>query len=214
MGKMSLIDKLGYYMEHTGDRDEWCGMFTVEEAQILDRVYEFNKLRETTVQESETTGIEATLERVEQEKSISFRLKEVVLEQMNILLAQGSVEAWYEILTWYQWINANQLLHRFWEFHMLKLMLDIFIAELKEFYGNERAISVLALHSMAELSEVYFTTIFLLRRIEYEVEPVDEIIRHIEEYNLSPIYIMYIIQESKINDKEKVLKTVEDRCWK
>jgi len=97
---------------------------------------------------------------------------------------------------------------------MLKLMLDIFVAELKEFYGNGSSISVLAFHSMSELSEVYFTTIFLLRRIEYEVEPVDEIIRHIEEYKLSPIYIMYIVQEAKINDKDKVIKTVENWCWK
>lgn len=211
---MSLVDKLGYYIEHIEDRDDWCGMFSVEEINILDIVYDFNKQRAVMGQESEVAGIEAILQRVEQEKSVSFQLKEAVLKQINILLSKKSIEAWHEILTWYQWLNANQLIHRFWEFHMLKLMLDIFVAELKEFYGNGSYISVLDLHSMAELSEVYVTTIFLLRRIEYEVEPVDEIIRHIEEYKLSPIYIMYIVQESKINDKEKVIKTVESWCWK
>ena len=212
--KMNLVDKLGYYMEHIANRDDWCNMFSVEEVKILDVVYEFNRLRATMTGENDTAGMEATLQRVEQEKSISFQLKEAVFEQINKLLSKESIEAWYDIFAWYQWLTANQLSHRFWEFHMLKLMLDIFVAELKEFYSNGSFISVLTLHSMAELAEVYFTTIFLLRRIEYEVEPVDEIIRHIDEYKLSPIYIMYIVQEAKINDKDKVIKTVENWCWK
>ncbi len=214
MSKMNLIDKLGYYMEHIKNRDDWSGMFSIEETKILDVVYEFNRLRSEMTQESESAGMEATLQRLEEEKDISFQLKEAVFEQMNNLLSKESIEAWYEILTWYQWLNAKQVLHRFWEFHMLKLLLDIFVDELKEFYENGTPISVLALHSMAELAEVYFTTIFLLRRIEYKVEPMDEIIRHIEKYKLSSIYILHIVQEAKINNKKKVIKTVESRCWK
>jgi len=66
-------------MEHMENRADWCSMFSVEEIHILDIVYEFNKQRATMEQESEeATGIEATLQRVEQEKSISFQLKEAV----------------------------------------------------------------------------------------------------------------------------------------
>lgn len=201
-------------MEHLENKDAWKDMFSIEEMNILDAVWEFEQLRAVMLQEGEeAAGIEATLQRVEREKAISFQLKGVLFEQINILLEKESIVAWYEILTWYQWLNAKQLLHRFWEFHMLKIFLDVFIAELKEFYNSQTPISVLLFHSMTELSEVYFTTVFLLRRIEYGIAPVDEIVDYIGKYRLSLIYIQHIVNESKINDKEKVIKTVESWCF-
>jgi hypothetical protein len=201
-------------MEHLENKDAWKDMFSIEEMNILNTVREFEQLRAVMLQEGEeAAGIEATLQRVEREKAISFQLKGVLFERINILLEKESIEAWYEILTWYQWLNAKQLLHRFWEFHMLKIFLDVFIAELKEFYNSQAPISVLLFHSMTELSEVYFKTVFLLRRIEYGIEPVDEIVDYIGKYRLSPIYIQHIVNESKINDKEKVIKTVESWCF-
>lgn len=214
MGNIGLIDKLGYYMEHSEDENVVQSLFSEEERQILNTIREFERLRAAEQENAEKSGIEGTLQRLEVEKDISFQLKNHLIQQIDILLAKEDAGAWMEILTWYQWINAKQMLHRFWEFHILKIVLDIFIAELKVSYSDGSPVSVLAIHSMEELLQIYFSTVFLLRRIEYGVEPIDEIVGFVKEYKLSPVFISGVVREAKINDKERVLKVIESWCFK
>ena len=97
---------------------------------------------------------------------------------------------------------------------MLKIVLDIFIAELKACYSHATPVFVLSLHSMEEVCETYFMTVFLLRRIEYGVAPIDETMDNIKRWKLSYIWIQNIIKEAKINDKERVLEIIESWCLK
>ena len=56
--------------------------------------------------------------------------------------------------------------------------------------------------------------IFLCRRIEYGVEPTGEIIEYIEKKQFSDLFIRGIIQAAQIFNEEKVIKEIEERCWK
>ena len=209
MDNMRLVDKLNYYVEHSTHSQLISPLFSEKEWLILNTVHDFENLRITMAQDTSTkSGIESTLQRMEKEKEISFQLKQQFINQIDCLLAQESIEAWLDILTWYQWLDAKQLLHRFWEFHILKIVLDIFISELKAFSNNESTVSVLTLHSMEEIANTYFSILFLLRRIEYDIEPVDAITDSVKKFCLSPIFIHHIIKKAKIYNKEKVSKVI------
>ena len=209
MNSMRLVDKLNYYVEHSTSGQLISPLFSENEWLILNTVHDFENLRITMVQDTSTkSGIESTLQRMEKEKEISFQLKQQFINQIDNLLAQETIDAWLDILTWYQWLDAKQLLHRFWEFHILKIVLDIFISELKAFSSNEGTVSVLTLHSMEEIANTYFTILFLLRRIEYDIEPVDVITDSVKNFGLSPIFIHHIIKKAKIYNKEKVSKVI------
>ena len=65
---------------------------------------------------------------------------------------------------------------------------------------------------MQELTDAYLKTIFLCRRIEYGIEPMDEIIEYAESKKLSMVFIHGIIDKAQIYNKEKVIKAIEDWC--
>ena len=67
---------------------------------------------------------------------------------------------------------------------------------------------------MQELTDAYFKVIFLCRRLEYGVEPEEEIMEYIQKMKFSDVVIHSIISEAQIFNKEKVLKAIEERCWK
>ena len=116
-------------------------------------------------------------------------------------------------MVWYSLAKETRC-RSFREFFALRKMIDAFVKEINAPCEKERQISVLSLHNMEELTEVYFKTVFLCRRIEFGVEPVDEIIDYIKGKKFSYVFIQGIVQEAWIFDKKKVMKTIEELCWK
>lgn len=102
----------------------------------------------------------------------------------------------------------------FWEFYVLHAMIRIFVDEVNSVIAENGQISMLSLHSMQELTDSYFKTLFLLRRIEYEIEPMEEIKEYIDDRKLSRYFIEGIIRETRIFNADKVKKKMEELCWK
>lgn len=220
MGKESgkaLIDRIEYYMEHPEDEDYFNAAFIAEERNILCTVRDFERNRcimrlKEIRSPDKSRAAEEVLRVLEAEKGISFLLKGQIDAHIDFLLQQESAEAWMEILTWYQVIDGKGLIiDRFWEFSVLKTMLDAFVEELKLFYSGGKAISVLSIRSMKELTEVYFQTVFLLRRIEYDVDPADGMLYRLTEGKLSLAAVKIILRDAKITHREKVEKAIDDQ---
>lgn len=212
---VKLIDRIEYYMEHPKDEEYFHSMFTAEEKNILYaiRTYEQNrymmKLKELTGSDKERAAKEIIRARRE-DKEICLRLKRQMEVQINCLLAQKKAEAWMEILTWYQVLDGKGIITgRFWEFPVLRTMLDAFVEELKLYYSNGIPISLLSICSMEGLTEIYFRIVFLLRRIEYDVDPVGEILHELEEMGISGTAVNIILRDARIFHREKVEKTLE-----
>ncbi len=192
--------------------------FLPEEREVLRTICQLETLdclvtRKIEKDAERNSAVEAFI-RAEQEAEISFLLKEQFMHQMDILLSKGTVEAWLEIMIWYSLLEEKKMLvEDFWEFPALRAVIDIFMRELGAFV-EERVdrISVLSLHNMQELTDAYLKTIFLCRRIEYGVEPMDEIIGYMENKKLSMVFIHGIVDTAQIYNKEKVIKAIEEWC--
>lgn len=192
--------------------------FLPEEREVLRTICQLETLdclvtRKIEKDAERNSAVEAFI-RAEQEAEISFLLKEQFMHQMDILLSKGTVEAWLEIMIWYSLLEEKKMLvEDFWEFPALRAVIDIFMRELGAFV-EERVdrISVLSLHNMQELTDAYLKTIFLCRRIEYGVEPMDEIIGYMENKKLSMVFIHGIVDMAQIYNKEKVIKAIEEWC--
>lgn len=192
--------------------------FLPEEREVLRTICQLETLdclvtRKIEKDAERNSAVEAFI-RAEQEAEISFLLKEQFMHQMDILLSKGTVEAWLEIMIWYSLLEEKKMLvEDFWEFPVLRAVIDIFMRELGAFV-EERVdrISVLSLHNMQELTDAYLKTIFLCRRIEYGVEPMDEIIGYMENKKLSMVFIHGIVDMAQIYNKEKVIKAIEEWC--
>ncbi len=217
----NLNDKIQYWKKDPGDKDSMRVLFSSEEYDILDAVYQFEIFDRAVTERLEkaklTGSISETFIRVEEEAEISVLLKERFMRQMDILLEKGTAEAWIEIMIWYSLLEEEKLIvEDFWEFPALRTMIDIFMKELNVFLekGGASRISILSLHNMQELTDAYFKVIFLCRRIEYGVEPVDEIIEYIEKKQFSDTFIRAIIQTAQIFNEEKVISIIEEWCWK
>lgn len=222
MGNMensALIDKLEYYMGHSEDEKSMAVMFTEEEINILRTIKEFEQLRGIMESEYAERGnggtdnaayIEEVFQRRERERDISFRLKGQFACQADLLLEEGMAENWLQVLTWYQLLKGKGLIvNRFWEFPVLETMLQAFLEELKLFYTNGQAISVLAMHSLEEITGTYFDIVFLLRRMEYGVEPIDGMVSYLSEKGLSMTVVRTVLEAARIFDKRKVKDLLE-----
>ncbi len=217
--KRALIDRLEYYMGHPEDEKSLAAMFTEEEMNILHTVKEFERLRgimEYEYAESRNGGadnpayIEEVFERRERERDVSFRLKGHFVCQTDLLLGGGLAENWLQVLTWYRLLKGRDLIvNRFWEFPVLETMLQAFLEELKLFYTEGQAISVLAMHSLEEITGTYFDIVFLLRRIEYGVEPMDGIVSYLSGKGLSLTVVEAVLEDARIFDKRKVKNVLE-----
>lgn len=213
---MDLNEKLQYWRQRPKDEGILEHLFLPEEKEILRTICRFEALDHLITQKIEADGeknsaVEAFI-RAEQEKEISFLLKGQFMRQMDILLSKGTVEAWLEIMIWYSLLEEKKILvEDFWEFPAMRAVIDIFMKELDAFIGKrEGRISVLTFHNMQELTDAYLKTIFLCRRIEYGIEPMDEIIEYAESKKLSMVFIHGIIDKAQIYNKEKVIKAIED----
>lgn len=220
IAQWNLNDKIQYWKSNPEDRGRLRTLFSPEEYDILDTVRQFESfdcmVMEKLERENLIGSISETFIRVEEEAEISALLKSRVMHQMDILLGRGTAEAWIEIMIWYSLLEEKKLIvEDYWEFPALRAMIDIFMKELNAFLenGETHRISILSLHSMQELTDAYFKIIFLCRRIEYGVEPVEEIMEYIERERFSDIFIRGIIQAAQIFNEEKVIKTIEEWCW-
>ena len=84
------------------------------------------------------------------------------MEQLNFLLAQGTVEAWMDIIIWYSVLEEKKfIVEDYWEFPALRAIIEIFMKELKAFLemGGAFQISILSLRSIQELTDAYFKVI-------------------------------------------------------
>lgn len=207
--KSSLVDKIEYYIEYPEDENRLKDIFTVEERDILDIMDKFVQLKLTAPQKKArdvNEEVEIFLEGVDREKEISLCLKQKIIRQLDILLGKGSTEAWMEIITWYQILKHKGIIvDSYWEFPILADMIKIFKEETQSMDNNE--ISVLSLHSMKELTEVYFRMVFMVRRMAYGVEVNDEIVDYKAGKKLFPVFIKVLAEDNdiEIHDRENIL---------
>ncbi|MBR6770479.1 MAG: hypothetical protein IKM28_04450 [Lachnospiraceae bacterium] len=214
--KKKLAERIEDYMKYT-EKDEVREMFSQEEWEILSALQEGEQLRAVhsigeTVGEDGQRKEDKTiqvLERLDAEKEVSFRLKEATMTWINQLMQQGTVDSWIQIFTWYQLLDRKQWLHRFWEFHLLKIVLDIFMEELKAANGQIGTVSVLSIHSIEELFQRYFELVFLLRRLEYDLEEDNECMDEIKKCGFSLIFISMVLETGRIDNKEKVIRKLQ-----
>lgn len=215
-----LNDKIQYWKNRPDDEEMMEALFSKEERSILNTIRQFEEYDDLITQKLETDhkigSIAEIFIRVEAETEISALLKEQFMCQIDVLLAKGMAEAWMEIMIWYSLLEEKKfIIEDYWEFPVLRTMIDIFIQELNAFLseGQANTISILSLHNMQELTENYFRVIFLCRRIEYGVDSADEIMEYIGKKEFSPVFIRGIIQTAQIFNKEKVIRTIEEWCW-
>lgn len=214
-----LIDRIEYFMGHPEDGDSLYAMFSVEERNILRTIRTFEQIRKGTKElgkgrkdsvEDIDEFTEIIFRKRERERNISFQLKEQMVEQINRLLKKGEAEAWLDILAWYQLLKGkNVIIDKFWEFPVLATMLKAFQKELELYYSEGSPISVLILHTMDELTDSYFAIVFMLRRIEYDVESMNELRYALLKETLSLTVVKTVLEEANIFDKGKVQRAID-----
>lgn len=213
---MKLNDRIHCWMRNTEDK-EILQSFSEDERNMLSTICKYKMLDDVITQKTEGDGkqedIPNILFKLEKESEISLQLKEQFICKVNTLMSKGTIEAWMEIMAWYS-LSKETRCRYFWEFSILRKMIDIFVKEINSSWEEEGQLSVLSLHNMEELTDVYFKVVFLCRRIEFGVEPVSEIIDYIKRKKFSHAFIQGVVQEAWIFDKEKVMKTIEGLCWK
>ncbi len=215
-----LAERMQCYMQEQGEREGFESVFSESEWNVLCALQRYEYIRDhlQLVLDAAPAGLTAgenmvlQLEKMDCEKESILELKGHMMAQLDVLLKQESVDAWCEMLVWYQYVMQKDLARSFWEFYVFKMMLDIFVAECKACSENGKRPSVIQLHGMKEVLDVYYKTVFLLRRLEYDVEPVDELKEYVGKKGLSPIFVHYILNNSQIQNKQKVRNMIEDWC--
>ncbi len=199
--RSDLIDKIEFYLKCPTKKEVSERIFTAVERDILDIVNEFEALKLSAPKENArdlTEEIDFFLERVDREKEISFRLKEKMMVQLDILLKEGSIEAWRDILTWYYFLKRKELIvDSFWEFPVLADMIKIFMEEAKNLEHDE--IFILKIHSMQELTEVYFRMVFMVRRMAYGIEAENELLSGTVGKKIFPAFIKVLVESNGID---------------
>lgn len=216
MESKAFIDKIEYYIDNPNDEEYFNTMFTAQERDILRGIRDFERNRymmrmEEMSSSDRSRAAEEVFRSMEQEREISFWLKERIDAHMNFLLGEERIDAWVEVLTWYRLLDGKGIIvNRFWEFPILGTMLKAFMRELDLHYRKGSPISILNIHNMEELTETYFKIVFLLRRIEYDVEPADESLCELAERKISPAAVKAVLEDARISHREKVRKVIED----
>lgn len=210
--KMDFIDRLASWMEGCSTK----GLFSEEEQQILETIEEFEDIRKRgRIAENCLGGgrdVNTVFRALEREKEISFRLKSLLFAHMDRLIADGSIEGWVETMAWYHLVDGKELMGQFWEFYILKILLGIYAEEWKGFSKSGRPICILQFRSIGELLDGYFQVLFLLRRLEYGIEPLYEIVEYVRERGISLAYIDKVADNSQIEEKEMVKAMARELC--
>lgn len=214
--KISLLDKIEYFIDHPEDEEYFLSMFTAEERGILYVIQDFEQkryiMRIGEINNSDRSRVmEEVFRSMEQEREISFLLKKRMDAHIDFLLKQEKIDAWMEILMWYRFLDGKGIIvNRFWEYPILGTMLNAFMEEIKLYYGKGNFMSILKIHSMEELLDTYFRIVFWLRRIEYDVEPVNEVLCELTEREISFTVVKAVLNDARISHREEVQKIIED----
>lgn len=155
---------------------------------------------------------DAYFSRLEEDRRLRVQLKEQLLEYIDSLLALQSVDSWREISLWNKRHECRALENFFWEFFVIKKSVAIFSEEMLEYYKTGDVPSILRFTSFAELSETYFHLLLLLRRLNYDVAPEEnmDIIHYILEKSLSWIFVRHVVEHNQIENKGKVYQRLEE----
>lgn len=232
--EQDMLDKIDYYLKHDEERMKIANsgyekvrnchtlnsrikemlqvVFDDEELEIYAAIHELEKYRKENGNVNdgipkENKKVDDFFELVEGEKEIDFCLKHLMTKRINRLLAQKTIAAWDEMTVWSRRNYTRELNARFWEYHVMRVVLNVYIDERKRYYNTGETISVLNFSSFEEIMKTYYNTIFLLRRVEYDIEPKYEIVNWVREKCLSDIFIYHVIENGQINNKARVMET-------
>lgn len=149
---------------------------------------------------------------MESERLLSFRLKDLLMEYINSLLALQTEDGWREIVLWNKRHECRRLCNRFWQFYLLQKVTAIFSEEMLQYYENGETPSIVQFRSFEELSECYFHLLLLVRRLNYDVstEEMTDIVHYIMENKISGIFMRHVIEQNQVEDKEKVYQRLEE----
>lgn len=149
---------------------------------------------------------------MEEERDSLFKLKEKFTCYINDLLEQRCLEAWQEIVIWFNRNYTKEMMAVFWEFNILLKFIEIFLEEMR----SEKKISVFHFSSMEDIIQNFLYITFFLRRIEYglEKEGEREMIEYFHSLNLSDIAYRHMIDNSQLFDKEKVKMYIKEMVEK
>lgn len=109
-------------------------------------------------------------------------------------------------MTWYNVLKKKGLIvNSYWEFQVLEEMLKIFKEEVQNI--GSREIFVFEIHSMKELTEIYFRMVFMVRRMAYGLEVTDEVLGGYIGRELFPVFIKVLAEDNNIEiyDRENIL---------
>ena len=124
---------------------------------------------------------------MDEEKEGRFYLKQQMVDYANRLLESGTMEAWNELLMWNKRCGVRELKSYFHEFYILWRILLIYVKELREWHEDNIPVKIINLRSLDVIAEVYLQVIFLLRRLEYDMDEAAgiELIQYVSERKIS-----------------------------
>lgn len=199
------------------NKSEWNIYELIERLVALRDKYRTREIlfRDLGKLESQEELLESTdiyFDRLEEEKQMNFALKEQVAEYVEALLRQRNFDSWRELVLWNNRHGVRELKNTFWQFYILWNIMSVYVEEMKAYIEMGVIPCVLQFGSLEEMTDTYFVTLFLLRRLEYDIAPEEErdIISYIVERNLSGILLMHIIKDGQIDNKGKVAVRIKE----
>ncbi len=146
------------------------------------------------------------------EKECRMHLKQQMVDYINQLLERGTIDAWNELLVWNKRYGVRELKSYFYEFYILWRILLIYVKELREWYEGNIPVTIINLRSVDEITEAYLQIIFLLRRLEYDIdeEAGAELVEYVSARRISILFVEGIIEVAQIENKEKVKRKLKE----
>lgn len=174
--------------------------------------YGLKQLRDVAEEAEVLRKTDVFFDKLEREKAFVFRLRDKLLEYLDVLLAQRSINAWREIILWNKRHECRELMNVSWQFLLLLKAGKIYAEEMLEYHKSGKAPFIVRIGSFEELYFVYFQTLLLLRRLEYDVVPEDncQIAGFVKEIGISWPFIRSVVEENQIDDEEKVYRRLEE----
>lgn len=178
-----------------------------EELDIYKTILELEDFRRQDGNMVKSNKREDVYESYGREKEFLLRLKEQCGNYFDSLMSKRNCTAWEEMFVWFNRNVAKELDKHFWEFYVLRIMVQVYREEREAAERTGKELSVLQFGSRQELFDTYFKMIFLLRRLEYDVdiESHMEAVIFIKKYSLSDIFMKFIFEKGQIDNKEKVI---------
>ncbi len=204
--------------------EEW--LFAEKELEVYHAINELHQLRKGSVKlnfglkqlrdisdEAEVLRLtDVFFDKLEREKILVLHLRDRLLEYLDTLLAQRTIDAWREIILWNKRHECRDLVNVSWQFLLLLKAVKIYAEEMVEYHKSGKIPFIVKIGSFEELHYVYFQLLLLLRRVEYDVTPEDngEILGFIKDNGISWAFIHSVVEENQITDEERVYQRLEE----